>query len=129
MFEFVFVPDLEDQKGGHHVDNVVIYGWLDRQRTALFVEMGFVPKTDFFPAILKANIEYHAELFAESPVTITSTIKRVGNSSFVTLQTIEQDGKTCVTLESVAVNVNNHSRSSMPIPGDVAARMQGLMAA
>ena len=129
MFEFVFEPSLEDQKGGHHVDNVVIYGWLDRQRTALFLEMGFVFNTDFFPAILKANIEYHAELFAGSPVAIKSTVKRVGNSSFVTLQTIEQDGKVCVTLESVAVNVNNHSRSSMAIPGDVAARMQGLMAA
>lgn len=123
MLEFNYTPTFDDENGAGHVDNVLMYDWFNGRRQDLFATLGWTPEASGFFSIVSATINHLAEVFAGSPMTIRTGVKKVGRSSFVIWQTMEQGGQQCATLESVAVNVDGVSRKSQALSESMLASL------
>ena len=87
----------------------------------------FAPDGDFDSgsiAVVRVEVDYLAETRFGEDVTIRTTVERVGNSSFVLLQEVDQAETVTARGRTTLVHFDARSRRSAPIPDRVRAKLE-----
>ena len=93
-FEMTFSPRFSETDGMGHISNTVIPIWFEAARDPIF-EI-FVPSmkmTDWNLILAGFNISFSAPTYFGKPVTILTSISRIGSASFEVYQRCIQEGK------------------------------------
>lgn len=108
-----------------HINNTVLPVWFLEAREPVIALFSPDPaNTENGLVMVKMEITYQAESLFGSPVTVTTTIGRVGNRSLQVIQRAWQNG--IQTAEGIAtlVSFNTISRESQPITDNQRAKLQ-----
>jgi len=103
-----------------HVSNTVLAGWFEAGREPLF--RLFTPGLDLqnWPLIIASyKIDFLAQIFYGSPVTVKTFVSRVGKSSLDVWQELWQNGKKCATGLTTMVHFDYKTQGSVVIPDDI----------
>lgn len=107
-----------------HVNNTVVPQWFETAREPIFKL--FTPTLDVtrWPLILASyTVDFIAQITYGAPVTIETGIQRIGNSSFVVAQTVQQHGTLVAKGTTTLVHFDYDSNRSAPIPSKVKAQL------
>lgn len=102
--------------GAGHVGNTVIVVWYEEARTPLFELFSPSLQLNEWPLILASyQVDFHAQIYYGSPVTVKTWVKKIGNSSFQTYQEAWQKGKLCNSGTTTMVHYDYHFQKTVPI--------------
>lgn len=74
-----------------HVNNTVVPQWFETAREPIFKVFNPELNLDSWPLILASfTVDFVAQIHYGKPVTISTGIQRIGNSSFVVYQEVQQ---------------------------------------
>jgi acyl-CoA thioester hydrolase len=128
MFHYTLQPRFSDTDGLGHISNTTLPAWLEEARTDIFriFNPGLSLKT--WNLILKKyEIDFVAQIWREYPVEIETGVETIGNSSFVVLQRVKQQGNVVATGRTVLVHFDYASGRPAPIPEDIKAQLTAHM--
>ena len=103
-----------------HINNTVMPVWFLEAREPIL--RLFNPDMDLQRgglALVRTEIDYLGETRFGSPVTVTTTVRRVGNSSFVLCHRLSQNGRDTARSLATLVNFDPVQRRAVPIPDAV----------
>ena len=132
MSDFIVTisPRFYETDAQGHISNVTIVGWFEAARTSLLTR---VLADDISSQVqwmlVNINIDYLAETYFGSDVTIVLEGLSVGNSSLTMNCVMIQEGKDCVRGSAVLVNIDPELRSKRRISDTLRARLEGLSSA
>lgn len=110
-----------------HISNVTIAGWFEAARTSLLSQVLADDISSQVQWMLaNINIDYLAETYFGSDVTVVLEGLQAGNTSLTMSCVMSQQGKECVRGKAVLVNIDPHSRSKCRISDDLRARLDQL---
>lgn len=100
-----------------HINNTVIPMWFEKGRVPLFKI--FTP--DLNPKnwsliVVRIDVQFLAQTNYIDPVTITTQVKRIGNSSFVVTQSCIQNETETAKADTTMVHFDYQSQKSTPLP-------------
>lgn len=103
-----------DRQG--HINNAVFGTYLETGRVELLYQdsKGILSPNHSF-VVAKTTIEFLAEIHWPGTIDIGVGILRIGNSSLVIGSNLYQNGVLVSTSETVVVQVNNTSKTSVPL--------------
>ena len=107
-----------------HVSNTVVVGWFETAREPLFKI--FTPSLDLdnWPLILASyKVDFLKQIFYGQPVTIKTSISRIGKSSFDVYQEVWQRDECCASGSTTMVHFDYKTQRSSPIEGDIKAQL------
>jgi acyl-CoA thioester hydrolase len=78
-------------------------------------------------AIVKLTIEFLAELHYPGEVRIGTRIDRIGRSSMNVAQALYAGDTLSATAETVMVQIDRNTRTSLPFSDEIRSRLQALM--
>lgn len=112
-----------------HVNNARFLSYTEQTRFAYLLELGLFDGHSFqeLPLIVAdVHCRYHAPISANVTVVVSTGVINIGNKSLTMGSTItSEDGKTLhAELETVMVGYDYHTKSSMPIPDEIRARVE-----
>ena len=115
MMEIEYQPVASDINISMHVDNVRIYDWFNTQRMQLFET---IASSDgrVRPFLASTTLDFKREIVQQYPVTISTDIEKLGNTSFTLKQQVFQQEQLCATCMAVSVCVDRIEKKSVPIP-------------
>lgn len=111
-----------------HVSNTVLVGWFESGREPIFKL--FTPELDLtnWPLILASyKVDFLAQIFYGSEVTVKTQISRLGNSAFDVYQELWQDGEKKASGTTTMVHFDYTVQKSAAIPDDVRAVLQSYL--
>ncbi len=116
-FEITITPRLSETDMLGHINNTVPGIWYEAGRTNVMDRMyADVPEFDQLLMAVRTEIDFLAELFYGTDVTVYTGIERIGNSSLVYYQEAWQKGKRCGRASTTLVHVSRETRRSTRIP-------------
>ena len=119
MFEQTVTPRFYETDAFGHVNNTVVTGWFETGRAPLFVLFGRGGNPESLPLILaRVEVDFVAQIYYGSDVTLRTGIERIGNSSFVVTQQAWQNDALVARGRAVQVYFNHEEQASAPIPDD-----------
>ncbi|MGG1677080.1 acyl-CoA thioesterase [Neobacillus sp. NRS-1170] len=105
----------ESKKG--HVNNVKLYEYLDQARLEWY---RFCILLGVEAVAVHIEVDYKKEVFQSDKLFITTTIERVGNTSFTLNQKIIRDEhELVVSAEAVLAIIDRKLRSKVRVPDEV----------
>ena len=110
-----------------HVNNVAFAAFLEFGRASLLYNLTSrnpVPGHAF--VIVRLEIDYRAEMRWPGKVQIGVGVSRIGQSSFAAKQAMFNAGKLVVEANAVLVLMNESTRKSAPLPGEIIAALEAL---
>ncbi len=122
LVESVRYADTDRQR---HVNNAVFSTFLEIGRVALLYEGGASiasAETDF--VIVRAEIDYRAEIAWPGTVAIGTSVEAIGNSSVKLRQVLVNKGGVAASASSTIVLVDRHSRRATPLPAAARDRLE-----
>lgn len=126
-FTVTISPRFYETDAQGHISNVTISGWFEAARTALLTR---VLADDISSQIqwmlVNVNIDYLAETYFGSDVTVVLEGLSVGNSSLTMSCVMTQEGRDCVRGRAVLVNIDPQLRSKRRISDELRARLEDL---
>ena len=96
-----------------HVSNTVLAGWFESARIPIF--KFFTPDLDVenWPLILASyKIDFIAQIFLNSDVTVKTGVSRIGGSSFDVYQEVWQNDKLCASGTTTLVQFDYSEQKS-----------------
>lgn len=113
----IITPGFYETDALGHINNTVIPMWFEKGRVPLFKI--FTPDLDprkWALIVVRIDVQFVAQTNYIDPVTITTQIDRIGNSSFVVGQSCLQKGIETAKGTTTMVHFNYQQQKSMPIP-------------
>lgn len=109
-----------DMDINHHVNNVQIARLFEEGRVRSFRSWLDARPEGFSMLVARQDIVFTAVLnYSVEPVTVLSSVKRIGTSSFVmALRIVDPAGTTCAIAETTMVSVDASGRP-VPLPTDI----------
>mgnify|MGYP000196804027 FL=1 len=118
-------PRFSDTDALGHINNTVIPVWFLEAREPV---LGwFAPDSNFNRgsiAVVRVEVDYLAETRFGEDVTIRTRVERVGNSSFVLLQEVDQGGEITARGRTTLVHFDPDGRRSRPVPDEIRSRLE-----
>ena len=124
MFTATFSPRFYETDAFGHVNNTVVTGWFETAREPIF--RLFMPNMDIQTMKLilaRVEVDYVAQIYYGSDVTVHTGIEKIGNSSFVVWHEAFQHGKTVARGKAVQVHFDHASQKSEPLPDTLRASL------
>ena len=124
-FEMTFSPRFSETDGMGHISNTVIPIWFEAARDPIF-EI-FVPSmkmTDWNLILAGFNISFSAPTYFGKPVTILTSISRIGSASFEVYQRCIQEGKQTAEGKTTMVYFDYKAEKSLTLTAELKSRLQ-----
>jgi len=125
MLQTSIRPRFCDTDALGHINNTVIPVWFLEAREPV---LGwFAPDRDFSRgsiAVVRVEVDYLAETRFGEDVTIRTRVERVGNSSFVLLQEVDQAGEITARGQTTLVHFDSDERQSRPVPDEIRSKLE-----
>ena len=124
-FEMTFSPRFSETDGMGHIGNTVIPIWFEAARDPIF--QIFVPTmkmSDWNLILAGFSITFNAPTYYGKPVTILTSISRIGGSSFEVYQRCMQDGKLTAEGKTTMVHFDYNSEKSVALSPELKERLQ-----
>lgn len=125
MFETIIYPRVSETDAVGHINNTVVPVWFEAARRDLFELFG--PVDDFSQwrmIVASFTVDFKHELTYPAPVTVRSSIERIGNSSLTLYEEMYQHGRCCVIGRTTYVHVDPATKRSERIPDQVRADLE-----
>ena len=124
-FEMTFSPRFSETDGMGHIGNTVIPIWFEAARDPIF--QIFVPSmkmSDWNLILAGFNITFNAPTYYGKPVTVLTSISRIGGSSFEVYQRCMQDGKLTAEGKTTMVHFDYKAEKSVTLSPELKERLQ-----
>lgn len=118
MLTRTFTPRLSEVIGGRHIRNDVLAIW----SVEGFLEVQEMFNPDVWQSGLimaNLNLDYISEIIWGSDVEVTTSVKNIGNASFVLLQNFYQDEHLCAKALVTLLHYNYEIQKPESIPPEV----------
>lgn len=126
---FTLTPCVQDLSGGH-IPNTTTPVWFESARMPLITHVESLCQPGArFGIVRHASYDYQRELYADSEVTIETSITRMGTSSVVCSQQAWQSGQLAVLAEIVLVLMDSEQGTAVPLPEPARTYLAGLSGA
>ncbi|TGD73446.1 acyl-CoA thioesterase [Mangrovimicrobium sediminis] len=119
-FETTIKPRFYETDGLGHISNTVIPAWFEIGRTEFLQSLAGGPgarRRVWLTASIQ--IDYVAETFYGSDVSVRVTDVKVGNTSLTLFGELWQDGKLTARGSSVLVHMAGEGGGKAPVPDDI----------
>lgn len=128
MLTTTITPQLSDLDSFRHVNYMVVHRWFEAGRLPMYRR--FAP--DLAPerlrlVMVRLEVDYVAEMFAEDEVEIHTSVVRIGSSSFHILQEAHQSRKLCARGVVVLVHLDNDTKKPLPLPKEYRDYLETLV--
>ena len=123
-FEMTFSPRFSETDGMGHIGNTVIPIWFEAARDPIF--QIFVPSmkmSDWNLILAGFNITFNAPTYYGKPVTILTSISRIGGSSFEVYQRCMQDGKLTAEGKTTMVHFDYKAEKSVALSPELKSKL------
>lgn len=118
-------PRVSETDGAGHINNTTVPIWFESGRDEIFKL--FTPDLSFDNwkcVILKMEVDYLAQIYYGTPVTVKNWVARIGNSSFDIYEELHQNGIVCAKGKATYVNFNFHTQKSEVIPDEIKMELE-----
>lgn len=120
MFVTTIHPRVSETDAVGHINNTVVPVWFEAARRDLFPLFGPVEDLSQWRMIVASfTIDFEHELTYPEPVTVHTWIERIGNSSVVLYEEMQQFGRRCAVGRTTYVNVDPSTKRSERISDSV----------
>ncbi|MBV7317229.1 thioesterase family protein [Shewanella sp. NIFS-20-20] len=121
-FSLELNPRFNETDALGHINNTVIPGWFEAGRTPVFAMFNPTLNLAQWNLIVAGyTIAFKAPTYYGTPVSITTEVSKIGNSSFELRQRCWQQGKLTAEAHTSLVHYNYQDERSEPIPSSVRA--------
>ena len=129
MLKTTIRPRFSETDALGHINNTVIPVWFLQAREPVlqYFQIGDAAR-EIALAVVRMEVDYLAETEFGSDVTVTTEVKRIGNSSFALRQEVHQGGQCTARGITVLVHFNPQSRKSEPLPQSARSALEQLLA-
>lgn len=119
------VSDLDDQR---HVNNAIFAVYCEEgRRNFLEAARDLIREEQVMIFIAHLSIDFHREISYPGAVAVGTTIKHIGNSSYVMAQALFTSGGCHATIEVVSVVASAQTRGPIPIPAALRGYLESRM--
>lgn len=130
MFTEVIQPRFSETDALGHINNTVIPNWFEKAREPLF--RMFTPDLDpqkWQLIIARIEVDFKAEIFYTSDVTIKTWLEKIGNSSMTVVQQVWQDEQICAEGRAALIHFDWIKKTPKPIPDDIRTKLSAHLTA
>jgi len=123
-FTDTFEPRFSETDALGHINNSIVPIWCEAYRVPIFKL--FNPNQDLNKwnlIVANINVDYLKPIMYGSSVDVTTYVSKVGKSSFVVTQELEQNGEAVAIQSTVMVHFNYQTNKAEPIPGAIKAQL------
>lgn len=110
-----------------HVNNAVYFTYLESARVHYMRRVAFQTKTRDFREVglilAEISCQFKNPIFYGQSVEVGTRVVEMRNSSFLTRQHIEADGRLAAVAEAVLVHYNYQTEKSVRIPDEIRKRI------
>ena len=126
-YEISIRPRVSETDMLGHINNVAVVAWLEEGRSYMVREaLGALAQLPPF-LLVRLEIDYRAQLYFGEEVQIWSGVERLGNSSVVIRQRINQRGTLCAEGRSVLVNFDHEAQRASALTPALRAGLQRFL--
>ncbi|MCL1078504.1 acyl-CoA thioesterase [Parashewanella spongiae] len=123
-FETTFSPRFSETDGMGHIGNTVFPVWFEAARDPIFEIFNPSLKLKEWNLILAGfNVSFDAPTYYGKPVTIITTVSRIGGSSFDVHQRCIQEGVQTATCTTTMVYFDYKTAKSLSISDEIKHRI------
>ncbi len=129
IYETEIQPRFSETDALGHINNAVVPVWFEQARSPIFEIFvpGLAPE-DWNLILARVEVDYLAELFYQSSVTIKTGIERVGEKSLTVKQEVWQKETLAAQGKAVLVYFDHKNKRSEVIPDSIKQRLQKFTA-
>lgn len=124
MIEVPILPRFKDTDALGHINNASVSTWYEEGRRPFFEF--FIPDLDpkkWNLIIARSEIDFIAQAYYNKPVTIQTSVEKIGNSSFVLYQEAIQDGTLVGRNKAFLVHFDYTTQKSVIIPDHIREKL------
>jgi acyl-CoA thioester hydrolase len=128
MLTTTFNPSFSDTDALGHVNNAKFVTWFEDARRPVF-EL-FVPDLDpkkWNLIIARIEVDFLAQGYFQKETTVTTTVEKIGNSSFVLIHEAIQDNKPICRGKAFMVHFNYTTQKSERIPDEIRKSLEAFL--
>lgn len=127
MITTIIEPRFNDTDALGHISNTAFPAWFEVARTELFKLFHPSLNIETWPLILaRTEIDFLAQSYWNSDVTIKTYIGKLGNSSCHVIQEAWQENKMVAKGVAVLIHFDYESNRSVAIPDDIREKLEEL---
>lgn len=119
-----------DQDAFGHVNNAKLMTLMEeagyRASSQLQAQANYIGPRD--PVVRTAYTDFRFPVHYTGPVTVNVWISRIGTTSYVLQHQLQQNDRTCMTMEAVMVLFDTVRQKSIPIPAKLRTAMETMYA-
>lgn len=128
MLRKTITPRISETNITGHIGHNAIPVWLEEGYAEIF-RLFNQNHAEPCVIIVNLNIDFLNELFFGKDVEIITSVKKIGTSSFVLSQEVNQDDKLCVRGLTTLVHFDYSTHKPIPIPPHVSDQLKSHMLA
>jgi acyl-CoA thioester hydrolase len=115
-YEISIRPRVSETDMLGHINNVAVMGWFEEGRSYMVREA--LGKQRRLPPFVLARMEtdFKDQLFFGEEARVHTGVERLGNSSVIVRQSIEQRGRICAEARCVLVHFDHETQRPSPLP-------------
>ncbi len=118
-FEITLRPRVSETDMLGHINNVAVTGWFEEGRSYMVREaLGKPPRLPPF-VLARMETDFRGQLFFGEEAIVRSGIERLGTTSAIVRQRIEQRGQLCAEARCVLVHFDHETQRPAPLPTDL----------
>jgi acyl-CoA thioester hydrolase len=114
-YEISIRPRVSETDMLGHINNVAVVAWLEEGRSYMVREaLGAFAKLPPF-VLARIEIDYKAQLYFGEEAQVWSGVERLGNTSLVIRQRVNQRGALCAAGRCVLVHFDHETQRPVPL--------------
>ena len=128
MLKTTFHPSFSDTDALGHINNAKFVTWFEDARRPVF-EL-FVPDLDpkkWNLIIARIEVDFLAQGYFQKETTVTTSVEKIGNSSFVLIHEAIQDNKPICRGKVFMVHFNYTTQKSERIPDEIRKSLEAFL--
>lgn len=124
MLSLTLYPRFYETDAFRHINNTVVAGWFETAREPIFrIFSSSMRPEDLSLILARIEIDFVAQIHYGQAVRIETGIEKIGNSSFVVLQSAWQQGREVARGRAVQVHFDWEVEKPQPLPDHLRAQL------
>jgi acyl-CoA thioester hydrolase len=122
-FEISIRPRVSETDMLGHINNVAVMAWFEEGRSYMVREaLGKAPRLPPF-VLARMETDFRNQLFFGEEACVRSSVERLGNTSVIVRQWIEQRGRLCAEARCVLVHFDHQTQRPAALPDELRASL------
>ncbi|HPC33794.1 MAG TPA: thioesterase family protein [Syntrophales bacterium] len=126
MIKKIIIPRISETNLTKHIGNDIVPVWMEEGYMEIFQLFSKDPY-EVNLIVVNINIDFLKEIFFGKDVEILTSVKKIGNASFVLHQEMYQDRNLCVRALTTLVHFDYSIHKPVPIPPRVSEMLRQHM--